>query len=653
VAPLPGGQPAVRLPGDDARQGDPGDRRPAGRLRKLLLAAVLGLVAVDLARRSGVVGRGAVPALAWAGLSGAALFGLCGFGLVRLLLPDGLRRYEPLWILPVGACALALALTVLGYLYVPFDVSLALVLVAAAALAAFAWRRTGGGPALRTLRASGWVGYVAVLLAAIALIPLFRAGFATVEGEGQDAHMAVGTAMFLQHHHPSAVAIEEPVDEVWLVWRSKPPIYYALAAHARVSGLEVFEVISTQLALLLAVTVCGLFLVARELLRAPPWVAVAAAGLAGLDRMVLHTVMHPYFNQTWGLMTVPFALVLSWWAVVHRTRRGLVLLALLLVIGAFAYPLMLPIPGVALAVWLWPERRRLSPRRLGLTRRSLLWLVPLTVVLALPIAGVLEKANAGAQVVLNPTRSLRTWGGDLTGYFDEAWFFGLPDTVTLAVLAPALVYGIWRALRGLPPLLARGLVAILLFGVVFAVWFRLREFGFYFHFKLLAFVGPLAVLLAAVGLARLRARGRAVGVAAVVVLVGLGLAAAEDELGRTFDQLPKRVLELRTVADTVPPGESVRIDVDPLEQNWIAFWLYERPVCSPTPLIGTAYPRVRRSRRADWILAKRAAPRPADAAGPPRRLLQDFALYRARPDLPGRENCSREMVRGVTVVDLG
>lgn len=619
-----------------------------------MIAGLLGVLAIDLARRSGVVGRGAVPDLAQAAASGVLLFAVCGFGLVRLLLPVGLRDHEPLWILPVGACALALALTVTGFAGVPFDVALALVVGAAVVLAAVAWRRSGGPPAAASFRRSGWVGYVAVLVAAIALIPLFRAGFATVEGEGQDAHMAVGTAMFLQEHHPTALAVEEPVDEVWLVWRSKPPIYFALAAHARVSGLEVFQVISTHLALLLAMTVTGFFLVARTLLRAPPWVAVAAAGLAGLDRMVLHTVMHPYFNQTWGMVTLPFALVLSWWAVTQRSRGGLALLGLLLAVGAFAYPLMLPIPGLALAVWLWPHRRRLSPRRLGLTRRSLAWVIPLTLILSLPIAGVLEKMNTGAQVVLNPSKSLRTWGGDLTTYYEEAWFLGMPDGATLILFAPALLWGGWLALRAAPAPVARGLAAVLAFAVVFAVVFRLREFGFYFHFKVLAFVGPLAVLIAVVGLARARVRGRPVAVVAVAALLGLSLEAAADELGRTFDQLPKRVLELRSVPDVVPPGDSVRIDVSPLEQNWIAFWLHERPVCSQRPLLGTAYPRVRRSRRADWIVAKRREPRPADAApGAPALLLEEFALYRARPDLPGRENCSQEMVRGVTQVDLG
>ncbi|HYF27929.1 MAG TPA: hypothetical protein VD931_19455, partial [Baekduia sp.] len=363
------------------------------------------------------------------------------------------------------------------------------------------------------------------------------------------------------------------------------------------------------------------------------------------------------FNQTWGFMTMPFVIVLSWWAVqrleegtARQARGGFALLGLVTAVGAFAYPLMLPIPGIALAVWLWPQRGRLSPRRLGLTRRSLLWLVPLGLV-TLPLAlGVLEKVVSGGNVVFDPTRSLRTWGGDLTTYYEEAWFFGLPSGIALAVLAPLLLLGAHLALRAVPPLLARGLVAIAVFGLVFAVWFRLREFGHYFHFKVLAFTVPVALAVIAVGLGRLPRRWAAIG--SLVLLLGFAVASANRELGRTFDQLPKRTLELRTLPAVVPPGDSIRLDADPQEQNWVAFMLHERPLCSRKPLLGTSYPRVPTSRKADFILAKRHEPRPADAAGPPVHVLEEWALYRQRPDVPGRENCSQRMVQSVTKVDV-
>src|SRR5207247_9917322 len=137
----------------------------------------------------------------------------------------------------------------------------------------------------------------------------FRSRVATVAGQGQDARLAVGPAQFLPKHHRTAFARKEPVDKVPLVWRSKPPIYYARGAVAAVSGMEVCESIATLAAVLLGMAAIGFFLVARELLGAKWWVALMAMALVGLDRMVLHTVTHPYFNQTWGFFAMPFALV--------------------------------------------------------------------------------------------------------------------------------------------------------------------------------------------------------------------------------------------------------------------------------------------------------------------------------------------------------
>jgi hypothetical protein len=589
------------------------------------------------------VGKAAIPPIARVALAAGVLFAVGGCGLTRLLLPSGLRRHEPLWILPVGACAVSLTMTALGFAAVPFKLSLAITLAAGAALGAAVWRRSGP-PTGFTWQGTAWPAYIAVILACVSLVPLFRAGFVTVEGQGQDAHLAVGTAQFLQKHYPTAIAPEEPVDRVPLVWRSKHPIYYTTGAVATLSGLEVYETLSALAAVMLALACLGFYLVARELLRAPPWVALAAMGLVGLDRMVLHTVMHPYFNQTWGFFALPFALVLTWWFVHERTRGGLALLALFLAIGAFAYPLALPIALIPLAVLLWPERTTLW-RRLYHGRRSLRWMVPVGLILLIPIAGVFEKAATGVKVVIDPTFPLDSWGGDLLGYYPERWFFGADTPAWMAIVAPIGLYGLWRGLRAIPPPLARGLAAVMAFAAVFAFYFRLRDIGWYFHFKVLAFVAPLALVVAAAGLAQVRRQ--AVAVIAVLVLLVSARASAVSELGQTFDQLPRHVLALRTIDAALAPGRSIRLDVDPKQQNWVAYMLHGQPLCSQKPLLGTSYPHVRISRKADFALAPDDA-RPADAVGPPVRSLQAFKLYRLRADLPGRENCSQRMVQTVT-----
>ena len=93
----------------------------------------------------------AVPDVLRALAGTVVLFGIGGFGLVRLLLPAPLRRYELLWVLPTGGCAVGVAMTVLGFAAVPYPASLAIVLAGGVALGLFAVRSRAGH---RSTRAS-------------------------------------------------------------------------------------------------------------------------------------------------------------------------------------------------------------------------------------------------------------------------------------------------------------------------------------------------------------------------------------------------------------------------------------------------------------------------------------------------------------------
>ena len=143
--------------------------------------------------------------------------------------------------------------------------------------------------------------------------------------------------------------------------------------------------------------------------------------------MVLHTVMHPYFNQTWGFFAMPFAMVLAPYAAAQRAhaRRRSRCCSLFLAVCGFAYPLALPLPLLVLAVVLWPERRALLaaaavPRpALAAVDRAARRLI-----LIVPIVGVIEKAHSAFNVVFDPARSLQSWGGDVFDYFPEAQFLG-------------------------------------------------------------------------------------------------------------------------------------------------------------------------------------------------------------------------------------
>jgi hypothetical protein len=662
VAALPGGQSGVPEPGGGTGPPAP----PALTLRSERRLAWLGLlgaaaIALGLASYAGVVGRGGLGGAMHVAVACVVLFGIVGFGPTRLLLPDGLRRHEALWVLPVGGVATALELALLAYAFVPFDVALGVVLVGGVALGAMAWRRDPGLRARSApANAASWRTIaaalaLAVLIGAIALLPMFRGGFMTVIGNGSDAHLAVGTAQFLQRNHPTSVDPSEAVDRVPLVWRSKPAIYLAFGGVARVAGKEPYAVIATLSAALLAFAALGFWLLARELLGAGPWGAGAAMGLVGMNRIELFTGMHPYFNQTWGYMTTPFAIVLAWHVVRNRTRGGVMLFAAFIGVLAFAYPLALPVPLLAAIVFAAFERRRRGLSLLWIprlrSRRQLLWIVPLFLLLIIPLQGVLEKTAASTRV-LAPGYSLVNWGGDLTHYFPERYFLGMDKTTGAIVALPLFALGLFLALRRASGEVRWGLGAIVAFGALAALFFRPREYGWYFHFKALAFVGPLVVAAAAVGLSRLRWQW--VGVLALLFLVGVTRTGAAHELGTTFDQLPRSMLELKTVDARLPPGASVRLDM-PADGRmlWAGNMLSGQPLCSQRPLLNTSYPHVPISRAADYVLVDDDWRKPFDAVGPPLMTLERYQLFRLRPDLPGGDRCSLKMVLTVKKLYAG
>ena len=586
-------------------------------------------------------------------LAAVLLFAVCGFGVARLLLPDDARRHELLWVLPVGACAAAVALTVLGFAYVPFKAALALTLLGGVAVGALALRRAGRVPP--PLGPAAWPLYLGALLVAVALVPYFQTGFPTVTGTGSDAFHAVGAAEFLQHNHPTAVDADAPLDEMPPKWGSKQPIYYVLGAVAMLSGLEPYEALAPTAAVMFALAGIGMFLLARLLLGGTTAAAALAMGISGLNAMVLHTALHPYFNQTWGYFAFLFTLPLGWWAVRDRHRGATALLALFMLVGALAYPLALPIPGLALVVFLavdLRERRRRGdptglPRPAALWRRGrgLVWMLPLAAALAIPVAEGAGKAWDATRLLLDPNESLKGWGGDLFDFIPAYQFFGLADG-TLWWVAVAVMAGLagWL-LTKLPRPVGWGIAALLVAFIGIAAWFRQREFGQYFEFKTLAFAAPLLVACAVVALGRLRR----VGAVLLVALVISGELAARDEIRATGWQISREQLELREWARELPPGASIRLDTWPPNQLWGSYMLASRPLCSQLPLLGTDYPRVPVSRRADYALLDvygrnfyKGAPR--DSVGPPVRANEDYWLYRLDADIPGPENCSRRLI---------
>ena len=578
-------------------------------------------------------------------LAALLLFGVAGFGVTRLLLPAGLRRYELLWVPAIGACVLALAMTVLGYAFVPFHVALAITVAGGLGVGVLALRRSPGPPAVGGLF---WPAAIGLLLVAVALVPYLGSGFPTVTGTGSDAFHAVGATEFLQHNHPTERHADGPLDRMPLRWGSKQPIYYALGSVASVSGLEPYETLAPVAAVMITLAAIGMFLLAFELLGGTLLGAGAAMAVTGLNAMVLRTALNPYFNQTWGYFTLPFALVLGWWAVHHRSRAAAILLALFLTVGGLAYPLMLPIPLLAIAIFLWLEPGpRPSLRALYRGRRSLLWMLPLAAILAIPAASALAKVWDATVLLVDPNSSLEPWAGDIRHFIPAYEFFSLP-VGTLWWLAVAAMAGlaIWL-LAQLPRSLAVGIGAVMVAFLAAGAWFRQRELGHYFEFKTLAFSAPLLLTCAAVAASRLRRVGPVL-LALFVLSAGVS---ARDEVRAKGAQLTEDFVELRGWAADLPPDASVRLDTFPPNQLWGSYMLSARRLCSQRPLLNTDYPHVVYSRDADYILVDRLGVRfyggdPPDAAGPPLRRNDEFRLYRAKPGLPGPDLCSKRLPYG-------
>ncbi len=592
----------------------------------------------------------------------ALTFGIAGFGVVRLVLPAALRDYELLWVLPTGGCVLGLALTVLGFAAVPYPAALLITLAAGLALGVYAVRRRGW-PTMPAARMA-WPALLAVLVMGVTLVPMVtELRYVAPTGTGSDAHVATGVAQFLKHSYPTSVNLSQPINQMQPTWQSKYPIYYAFAAVSSVSGLATWQVLPALAAAMLGLAAFGLFLVARQVLRAPVAVSLAAMALAALNREVLHTIMNPYFNQTWGFFAMPFTLVAAWWLVqpgISRTaRQGLGLLLVLFgLVLILAYPLAAPIPIVPIAVFLWDARRRRIKAGEHVVRvrdfyrgpRSLLWMVPVAVLLAIPVAGAIAKAVSAAEVLL-PGRSLVNWAGDLTHYIPFDRFLSIPNSSASLILVVVVLLLAAYGLARQPPALRWGLGGLLAIGLLVSLYLRHRQYGYYFEFKLLAFIGPLILLIATVGAGRLategvglvRARGlsRALGPALIAVLAVSSAGSAFAEVKATGFQLGRPTIQLSSWARSLPKDASIRLDMPPPLQLWAAYFLSARPLCSELPLLGTQYPHVPVSRKADYIVAWNGWPHSGDTVGPPLRINPGYSLYRQKPSVPGVSYCSR------------
>jgi hypothetical protein len=637
-------------------------------------ALLLALAALKIAVDRGVGNLDAVADVLRGVTAFSVLLVVAGYAPARLLVARPLWASFPVLVPLVGCASAGLGLTALGFLGVPFAVSLGVLLATGSvAGAAVRWRRGPARPGPQEMAAAGgrrftllWPGYLAALVVALLLTPAFANGFVSVQGNNPDGLLGVGSAELLQHAYPTAIAPGLPVDRMPGVWRSKYPIYYALAGAASLSGLDTTQVFGAVCAVLAALAAAGFMLVARHTLRAPPAAGVLVMALVGLSGAVTYLALHPYHNQLWGAVALGPTLLFALRFMQGPNRRDGALLAAFLFLGLAAYPLMVIFPAAALAgaaaAAMHEDRSGLGRPRLPRTARGRAGLAALALV-ATPAAlvvglGVVEKSVSAARL-LNPGSDLSSWRGDTQAFLPAGFFLGVPGVVGSAlavVLLGAAVLGTAR----MAPVPRAAFGAMIAGGVGFAAYFHERTFGEYFYFKLLAFEAPILVVAAAWvaagggGATRGRVPGFARGAPALVaaavgvVVIALQLQGLRRELIVTNFQLDTPTLQLRAAAQRLlPKGASVRVDVLPDgRQLWVSYVLSAHPLSTLNPLTFTTYPYIPVGRRADYIVADSRVPffPWPDAEGSALFDNGAFRIYRMKRGVPGRDRSSQRMI---------
>ena len=633
--------------------------RPGLPAAAVICAAGLGVVVIGW--DAGVEEPGVIPDVVRGGAALLALIVAAGYAPARLLVPRDMYVHFPLLVPLVGAVIAGLALSALGFLAVPLPVSLAIVLVAGLTAGVLVRVRLGPArPSPADLAAAGGRSLslaapacVAFLLAATLLTPVLRDQALGVPGMNPDAMLGAGMAELLRETGPLGVRPELPVDRVPYVWNSKYPIYYVLAGAAELSGLSVVGIWAAAGGLLAGLTALGFYLLARYTFHAGPFAALLAMGFVAADRVLAHLALHPYHNQLWGTLTLGPMLLFGLRFVDDPNRRDGVLCALFLAVGLLAYPLMVLFPAVAFgAAWLLArhERRGLALLRPRLPRRRrAVWIgagvLALPAVLAL-LVGTLQKMVGATELLLGGGP---LWRGDLTSFRQE-WLVG-PEGVVGVLGAVAILLLAALGLRRAPRTTAVALGATATVALIAAGYFRLRTTGEYFHFKIVAFLLPLLLVAAACWLADHagssggQAIRRIAAAGATVLLAGVLFAGLRSEVRHNGLQADRATFELRdAAAEILPPGASVRLDVDGGRQLWAGYVLADHPITSTAPIINTSYPYPPQGRRADFIVAERRliprGPWP-DASGAPLFENDVFRLYRMRSDAPGRDVASQ------------
>ena len=378
-------------------------------------------------------------------------------------------------------------------------------------------------------------------------------------------------------------------------------------------------------------------------------------GTVGLCSTVGYLAVHPYFNQLWGLLAL--ALHAAVRPALHRRAQPRATASCSpcsRCSASLAYPLMLLFPAVILAgaaVWSRAREGRLP--------------LPAASAAAARTRAGARRADRGRGGRRCPAALVVTAGGDREGRRARPTLLLSGESPRRVARRPRLLLrrpasssasrgrsGTCSRRRGArrrgrsrlrAPAPRRPPRALgrrdRRWPWPAAVMFRAREFGEYFYFKVLGFLGPLlltaAVVLAGLGAPR---RGRA---AAVAVASGRppcssrsSSSASRDEVAQAGRQADRSALELRDGRAGAARGATVRIDVPPGTTHlWAGVHAQRAPALDHLAAarhdLSAASPV---GRKADYLLRRPARSRSAPTPSAPPVFRNDrFELYRMRP----------------------
>jgi hypothetical protein len=494
-------------------------------------------------------------------------------------------------------------------------------------------------------------------VASIATLPAWRLNVTSIYGHNPDSHQVVGSAVLLQNAPAWAARAELPVDVVPSVWRSRYPILYTLAASSNLSHFDPIYVFPGLVGLLVAIACLGFAALALYAFRLPLATGPPLALVPALNALLLHVAWHPYYNQLWGFVLLPWALLFAWVAAREASRTAAIAFAALLISLALAYPVAALYP-VVMAIglgWAYGRKRPAIPRPQGFAQRAAA--VVLGLLLLVPLLAAVDKLWRGVKQLVNVNE--RVWGGDVVTFFGLDTFvgtdFGVLGLLVVAAVATAAVARLLTRREAL------ALLALLALCVVFDVRLRLGD-GQYMDFKHLGYLGAVVLVFAAAGVVAAITRGpRLLGVGAAALALGwtgLAVGNVRDQVRDEPEQVTADMLALRDWAATVPDDVSIRVDVPPSgNQLWVQYMLAEQPLGSPYPVADTTYARMPFSTSGDLVLTPRYYPsddpdehrpwpRPPHATGKPVYESYSFVVRRLEmPDAPFSDRSSTTMIQ--------